>query len=292
MRFIDDPYAQELRAYALASRMLRHEARASTIVAWTGVSRERIRRLAVKLATADSRGPPIRHRGRSPTQSGYFLHSAGRTVQATVLAFLCEDHRAVPKPGSATLRGGFAGLERGERLCEAYETYCRMWSPRERLVSFEYTVLLVRALACTRELALGRCVGCDGLWLIDPYGDPHSKCVYCRLSSRLVVLPPWHLMPLIGRDPRRIPHQLSLFEGPDTIAADPEKAAQDPTRPHTAVLPTVPPPPTHASPPPALRAAPPQAHARHSSPDAPEPRPPRRGEFPLPRPPDPPPKDD
>jgi hypothetical protein len=55
----------------------------------------------------------------------------------------------------------FAGLNRGELLCQAYESYRTLFpSP---LISFEHAVFLLGALWRGNERVLGRCRDCSAL---------------------------------------------------------------------------------------------------------------------------------
>ena len=45
MRILDNRYSRDLRRHDLALRMIRHELRTATIIAWTGLSETRIRGL-------------------------------------------------------------------------------------------------------------------------------------------------------------------------------------------------------------------------------------------------------
>src|SRR5689334_22728388 len=134
MRPFEDRYTRQLRRYLLATRMLRHEARTSTIITWTGLSRDRIRKLAQHPAGPDSSATPIRHRGQPPRQIGYFFKSSRITVQAVILGWLSQQTEAVPHRRFTGPFRQFASLDRGERLCEAYEVYLSL---TEEPITFE-----------------------------------------------------------------------------------------------------------------------------------------------------------
>ena len=72
MRLTEHRHARDLRRYALALRMLRHETRRQTVVQWTGLSVDRI----TKLANDDSGTRPrgfVPLRGHSPYQVAFFF---------------------------------------------------------------------------------------------------------------------------------------------------------------------------------------------------------------------------
>jgi hypothetical protein len=78
-----------------------------------------------------SRGAaPVRHRGKSPQQPAFFTRSARARHESALLASLCRLAGALPTPAVvATPRNpsepaySVAGLNRGDLLCHAYESY-------------------------------------------------------------------------------------------------------------------------------------------------------------------------
>ena len=226
MRIPDDFSSLDLRQQALATRMLHHEARTSTIASWTGLGADRIRGLAARLSPAQRARALHRVRGHAPTQPHSFLRPHVRHREAAALAALFKEIGAVSAELSACPSGAFHSLERGEQLCEAYERY-RQGKP-ERPIPFEYAVLLLTALEHTHELALAQCARCDGPWLFDPYGAPHQHCPRCAPRSQLVS---WVYESRRPREPEDTapPYQLPLFDFLPT--------------PPTPPIPTVPPAP-------------------------------------------------
>ena len=86
MRILEDRYFRDLRPLRLAARMLNLEARTRTICIWTGLTRDRIRKLAGSTLPSDGREVSVRHRGRSPRQTAYFFRSAHTQTHASVIA--------------------------------------------------------------------------------------------------------------------------------------------------------------------------------------------------------------
>ena len=209
MRFPDDFPSLDLRRQALATRMLTHEARTSTIAAWTGLGADRIRGFAARLGSDHRARALHRVRGYAPTKPQSLLRPHARHREAAALAALLTQVGAVDAPLPLTAPKAFESLDRGEKLCEGYERY-RAEDP-EGPIAFEYAVLLLKALADTRELALARCANCQGPWLLDIYGAPDQHCPRCAPRSQLVS---WVYGSRPPREPQSAapPYQLPLFD--------------------------------------------------------------------------------
>nr|PZN67747.1 MAG: hypothetical protein DIU62_05920 [Pseudomonadota bacterium] len=74
------------------------------------------------------------------------------------------------------------GMQRGEALCAAFETYRRL-VPDSR-ISFEHAVFLVLALARGDELRATHCTDCTALIVIDRYAPTARRCLACELSAQ------------------------------------------------------------------------------------------------------------
>src|SRR6185312_15514158 len=96
LRISEDRYFRDLRPILLAARMLKLEARTRTICTWTGMSRDRIRKLAGSSLPFDR--PRVRHRGRSPRQTAYFFRSPRIYAHANVLACYFAMVDLIPRP--------------------------------------------------------------------------------------------------------------------------------------------------------------------------------------------------
>lgn len=184
MRISEDRYFRDLRHLLLAARMLKLEARTRTICTWTGMPRDRIRKLAISTSPANGHEPRIRHRGRSPRQTAYFFRSPRIYAHANMLACYFAMADLLPRPPEVITAKAFRCVARGEVLCEIYESFYS--PPPERLIDFERGILLATALAARDEVDLGRCGDCAGLVLLDrlaPDTDAARRCQSCKVPD-------------------------------------------------------------------------------------------------------------
>jgi hypothetical protein len=112
------------RRHQLVLRMVHHEARTSTISAWTGLSEHRVRTMVQQHARAHAEWTPTRHRGQPPRQLAYFFRTLRVATHAAVLGGLCEMLQVVPATAVGVSPRSFRSVARGERLCQAFEIYC------------------------------------------------------------------------------------------------------------------------------------------------------------------------
>ena len=183
MRMFDDRYSRDRRRFEIALRFIQLEARTHTIRAWTGLTDDRIRKL-YRTYLSDSQGVPLtRHRGKSPQQSGFFTRTARARQESALLASLWRLIGALPALPGSEIAQRLPGLNRGELLCQGYDSY-RALVPAP-MISFEHAVFLLTALARGEELKLGTCGAC-GL----PSKTPKSPW---PTPSR--VTPPWPSCP-------------------------------------------------------------------------------------------------
>jgi hypothetical protein len=128
---------------------------------------------------------PPRHRGKSPQQAAFFTRSARARHESALLASLCRLVGALPAPATmATTEPArsLAGLNRGELLCQAYESYRTLFpSP---LISFEHAVFLLGALWRGNELVLGSCHDCNAVLVADRWSLRAPRCVVCAPAAR------------------------------------------------------------------------------------------------------------
>jgi hypothetical protein len=174
MRIHDDRYSRDLRRFEVAMRFIQHEARTHTIRSWTGLTDDRIRKLYRTYLQDCPVAAPVRHRGKSPQQAGFFTRSARARQESALLASLCRLIGALP--------GHLPGLNRGELLCQAYESY-RALIP-EPLISFEHAVFLLSALARGDELALAACRDCSAVLVTDRWAMRAPRCIVCAPLTR------------------------------------------------------------------------------------------------------------
>ncbi len=187
MRISDDRYSRDRQRYDLALRFIQHEARTRTIRVWTGLTDDRIRKLYRSYVAEDLDTPLIRHRGKSPQQTSFFVRTPQMRQESAVLASVCYLLGVMPASQVSDAQRSLPGTQRGEALCEAFETYQRL-VPTAR-ISFEHAVFLVTALARGDELRAGPGVDCTGLIVLDRYTPAVRRCLACEetLQGRLVL---------------------------------------------------------------------------------------------------------
>ena len=178
MRISDDRYSRDRQRYDLALRFIQHEARTRTIRTWTGLTDDRIRKLYRSYVADESETPLTRHRGKSPQQTGFFVRSPQMRQETAVLASMCYLLGVMPSNHVLDAQRTVPGMQRGEALCEAFETYLRL-VPAAR-ISFEHAVFLVVALARGDELRAGPCADCSGLIVLDRYTPAIRRCLACE----------------------------------------------------------------------------------------------------------------
>ena len=213
MNFSDTRPGREWRRLQLLIRLMEHEARTSTIAAWTGLSENRVRALVHEYGTAPGERRPLRHRGQPPHQVSYFFRSLRIHAHAAVLGSIYELLSLLPRDGRPIPPHQFPSVGRGEVLCEAYEVY-RASQPTP-LIRFEHAVLLATALAHGEEISLQTCPECEAQMLVDHFAIPQVWCTYCRPSATLPAIPGQRATPAIGERPSHHPRvQLPLFNSP------------------------------------------------------------------------------
>ena len=181
MRTDASRYNRERQRHDLALRFIQHEARTRTIRTWTGLADDRIRKLYRSLMF-DGTAAPVRHRGKSPQQTGYFVRTTEMRQETAVLASVCYLLEVVPSGYIPDASRSVPGVRRGEALCAAFETYRRLL-PDSR-ISFEHAVFLVLALARGDELRASPCTDCTGLIVIDRYSRAARRCMACDESTQ------------------------------------------------------------------------------------------------------------
>lgn len=176
MRIHHTRYNRDRQRHDLALRFIQHEARTRTIRMWTGLADDRIRKLYRSLMF-EGAAVPVRHRGKSPQQACYFVRTPEIRQETSVLASVCYLLDVMPSGQVADASRSVPGMQRGEALCAAFETY-RQLVPDAR-ISFEHAVFLVLALARGDELRATHCTECTGLIVIDRYSPAARRCMAC-----------------------------------------------------------------------------------------------------------------
>jgi len=181
MRLREHRYNRDRQRYDLALRFIQHEARTRTIRTWTGLTDDRIRKI-YRACMDDGGPPPVRHRGKSPQQAHFFVRTPEMRQETAVLASVCYLLGVMPLSHVADATRALPGMQRGEALCAAFETYRRL-VPDAR-ISFEHAVFLVYALARGDELRAAPCTDCTGLIVIDRYAPAARRCLACDGSAQ------------------------------------------------------------------------------------------------------------
>lgn len=184
MRISDDRYSRDRSRFDVAMQFIRNEARTHTIRTWTGLSDDRIRKLYRSYLCDPRAKPLIRHRGKSPQQTGFFMRSARSRQEAALFASLCCLVGALPEGPAPELLDTLPSLGRGELLCHAYAVY-RSLLP-ETMISFEHAVFLLTALVRGDELVLSACRECSAVLIIDRWSLRAPRCSQCADDSLAV----------------------------------------------------------------------------------------------------------
>jgi len=179
MRVLDHRYSRDLRRHDLALRMIRHEVRTSTIIAWTGLSKTRIRALYRSYIPEGVRAA-LRHRGPVPRSVQPLLRSKSLNGEAAGLAGVCFFLGVLPAKPLADAASELPSIAAGERLCYAFELYQQL-VPNPQ-ITLEQLVLLVIALAQHEEIALVHCNLCDGALLGSLVSQQRRVCPHCAFT--------------------------------------------------------------------------------------------------------------
>jgi len=194
MRIHDDRYNRDVRRFEVAMRFIQHEARTHTILLWTGLTDDRIRKLYRSYMKESQGATLVRHRGKSPQQPAFFTRSARARHESALLASLCRLVGALPAPAvvakaaAMTSRNpaeparSVAGLGRGELLCQAYESYRSLIGTP--LITFEHAVFLLGALWRGDELVIAACRDCGAVLVTDRWAMRAPSCSVCAPPAR------------------------------------------------------------------------------------------------------------
>ena len=178
VRVTDDRYSRDWRRLELAVRMIRHEARTGTIRQWTGLSDDRIRKLYRTYVQSVTLTPVRRHRGKTPSQTGFFLRNREARRHGALLAGLYSrlgllDRDAAGRP----LLPARPAMQWGGLVLSAYEAYLELCPGR--CISFEHACHLLDALWQETELGLAACRSCAALTLVDRLRVGTTGCTFC-----------------------------------------------------------------------------------------------------------------
>ena len=183
MRISDDRYSRDQLRLDVAMRFIRLEARTQTIRQWTGLTKDRIRKLYRSYLCDVGSCAVRRHRGKAPRQAAYFTHSARLRQETDVLASVCLLVGLIGRPSSSALAEPLAQIRRAQLLCQAFECYRQMIP--EPHISLDHLHFLLGALAHGRELRLDNCAGCGALIVADRLTLRAPRCVVCASDLQL-----------------------------------------------------------------------------------------------------------
>ncbi len=185
MRISDSRYERDSRRYALAYRLLRHNARTQTIVRWTGLSGYRVRTLHQEYPGAEP-GTNPRHRGVPPYKLATFFRNRTAQRETLTLAGLFQQMNLIRVQPHK--EGQFPTLNRGELLCSAFEAFHTL-VPGSAF-TIDHAALLATALAQADEIALSRCSRCQGAMVADLLSVRDCRCIYCENPAprRIVIV--------------------------------------------------------------------------------------------------------
>ena len=179
MRVTDDRYLRDRRAFDLAWRLIKLGARTGTISRWTGIAERRVRALQQSYGShvPGSVGSLKRPRGQSPYRVERLLHSPQQQQDATCFARLCKRKGVIPAASLADVDRMLPGIERGELLCEAYESFKQGSS--QSSISIEQAVLLLTELVRGEEIRLEACSKCRNSQIVDRLNPGSRLCTIC-----------------------------------------------------------------------------------------------------------------
>src|ERR1700691_1699723 len=161
MRLFDNRYESHQRKYTLALWMIERGARIRTVTRWTGLSKYCVQNLTRSYGSK-TRIPC--NRGRSPSKPAYFLKSPDVARESVALAYISLQCKAIPAAMVPDARTSLPGIERGERVMDAFEVY-RALVPNAR-ISLEHAILLIIELAERSALMLVRCRNCHDVMVV------------------------------------------------------------------------------------------------------------------------------
>jgi hypothetical protein len=184
MRVSDYDYGRDLRGINLALRLLRHEARLSTVCAWTGFNEERVRVLSRSRRRHQINRVAGTHRGPSPRRVRPLFASLALRSEGAAMAGLCRVLGVIPAKPISNARGRLPGVANGDRLCYAFELF-REIVPSARL-TLEQAISLVYAVSEGQLCSLDHCTQCRALILVDHLSLTRRVCTHCQNEERRV----------------------------------------------------------------------------------------------------------
>lgn len=174
------------------------------------MSQYQVRRIFRDYGRGGGKADVYRLRGIPPHVLGFFWRSQELYSEAVVLAGLCRELDVFPKETLTDAERTFPSLERGERLCVAYEAFRAHFLHSQ--ITMEYAVLLVTGLAIGKEVAFGGCKRCTRQMIVDHYSAHPDMCWDCRSGVAYTVSE--HSEPaVVPAEPRKAPTREPLSSG-------------------------------------------------------------------------------
>ena len=181
MRISEERYIRNRRRIDLAWRLLRHDARTSTISRLTGLSCRKIRSLVQSYAGRDRGLEVKRPRGNPPYRVDLLLVSRRQRREASVFAGLCYAQSVFHTKMLREVEPSSPEIARGERICSSFESLKRRIP--ESTLTIEHALLVIAALASGDEVELGVCEGCNEFVLIDRLAGAQQRCIHCATAA-------------------------------------------------------------------------------------------------------------
>ena len=175
MRVWGDRYSRELQRYTLARRMLGLQARTQTVSVWAGLPKRSVRTLNRSHGWSQL-ASNLRH-GPAPTSVAHFLRSPIARMEAAVFAGLFRAFHLLPERPLRNRALDLPSVERGERLCDAFEMY-RSLVP-DSTMSMEQAILILTESVPGGDLVAERCIECGCAMVMERYGTPRKLCGGC-----------------------------------------------------------------------------------------------------------------
>lgn len=180
---MNERYEHERAQTDLALKMIRFEARTSTIRQCTGLSDDRIRKLCRRYFTTRDGRSVRRRRGKSPQQTSRFVKNPKHQLEATTLMHLFIAYGLLVQAGDRGLSSRWTapGIEVGHRFCAAFAAYNAVHD--RALFSFEWAWRLLLAIADEDALSTAPCGQCDTHYLHDRYALDFHVCPACEIRT-------------------------------------------------------------------------------------------------------------
>lgn len=177
MRVTEDRYRRDRRAFDLAWRLVLLGARTGTIARWTGIAARRVRAFRRSYGAESKHSGLVRPRGRSPQRIQLLLRSPRHRQDAVELACLLRAAGVLPISAFESGRRPFPNIERGEVLCNAFESL--KVNCCDSIVTIEQAFLLFAALATGDEIDFAQCTRCGHKAIIDRLQALPQRCDRC-----------------------------------------------------------------------------------------------------------------